>query len=184
MAEHSGATNNHIAHQQRPSYSEPPSYPSPSLQNSYTYSPQGQQPTGQSGDHRTPSTTGMSQHPVNLPPIRSFDGPNQPSAHQPSSNYGAPSSLPQAGPPMNAYYAHPYLPPPPPGPQPSSLAAQAAQMGMRYPMPPHLDQRTMSGGRHKKEIKRRTKTGCLTCRKRRIKVSQAVTACLECVCIL
>lgn len=28
----------------------------------------------------------------------------------------------------------------------------------------------MSGGRHKKEIKRRTKTGCLTCRKRRIKV--------------
>lgn len=29
----------------------------------------------------------------------------------------------------------------------------------------------LSGGRHKKEVKRRTKTGCLTCRKRRIKVS-------------
>jgi hypothetical protein len=28
----------------------------------------------------------------------------------------------------------------------------------------------LSGGRHKKEVKRRTKTGCLTCRKRRIKV--------------
>ena len=31
--------------------------------------------------------------------------------------------------------------------------------------------RISSGARHRKEIKRRTKTGCLTCRKRRIKVS-------------
>lgn len=30
--------------------------------------------------------------------------------------------------------------------------------------------RGFSSGRHKKEVKRRTKTGCLTCRKRRIKV--------------
>lgn len=44
---------------------------------------------------------------------------------------------------------------------------------IRYPIPPQtpIDARQMSGGRHKKEIKRRTKTGCLTCRKRRIKVS-------------
>lgn len=28
----------------------------------------------------------------------------------------------------------------------------------------------LSASRHKKEVKRRTKTGCLTCRKRRIKV--------------
>ena len=35
----------------------------------------------------------------------------------------------------------------------------------------------MSGGRHKKEIKRRTKTGCLTCRKRRIKVSIPLGVC-------
>jgi hypothetical protein len=43
---------------------------------------------------------------------------------------------------------------------------------MRYPIPPQapMDVRQMSGGRHKKEIKRRTKSGCLTCRKRRIKV--------------
>lgn len=174
MTEHSGAANHHIVHQHRPTFSDPHSYPSPSLQNSYTYPPQGQQP-GQSSDYRTPSTTttssSMAQHPVNLPPIRTFDGQTQPSAQQPSSGYVAPSTLPQPGPPINSYYQHPYLPPPPPGPQPSSLAAQAAQMGMRYPMPPHLDQRTMSGGRHKKEIKRRTKTGCLTCRKRRIKVS-------------
>lgn len=38
----------------------------------------------------------------------------------------------------------------------------------------------MSGGRHKKEIKRRTKTGCLTCRKRRIKCDEAHPACRNC----
>ncbi|KAI9653641.1 MAG: hypothetical protein M1821_006988 [Bathelium mastoideum] len=180
MAEHSGATNNHIVHQQqRPSYPEPPSYPSPPLQNTYAYPPQGQQANGHSGDYRTPASSSMSQHPVNLPPIRSFDGQNQPSAQQPSSSYPAPSTLPQPGPPLNAYYAHPYLPPPP-GPQPSSLAAHAAQMGIRFPMPPHLDQRNMSGGRHKKEIKRRTKTGCLTCRKRRIKCDEAHPTCRNC----
>lgn len=38
----------------------------------------------------------------------------------------------------------------------------------------------MSGGRHKKEIKRRTKTGCLTCRKRRIKCDEAHPTCKNC----
>lgn len=38
----------------------------------------------------------------------------------------------------------------------------------------------MSGGRHKKEIKRRTKTGCLTCRKRRIKCDEAHPTCRNC----
>lgn len=38
----------------------------------------------------------------------------------------------------------------------------------------------MSGGRHKKEIKRRTKTGCLTCRKRRIKCDEQHPACRNC----
>lgn len=41
---------------------------------------------------------------------------------------------------------------------------------MRFGIP--LESAPMgAGGRHKKDIKRRTKTGCLTCRKRRIKVS-------------
>jgi white-opaque regulator 2 len=45
---------------------------------------------------------------------------------------------------------------------------------VRYSIPnPHM---MISGGRHKKEIKRRTKTGCLTCRKRRIKVRCPFTA--------
>lgn len=41
--------------------------------------------------------------------------------------------------------------------------------GMRYPLPGDPN-KMLSSGRHKKEVKRRTKTGCLTCRKRRIKV--------------
>jgi hypothetical protein len=40
---------------------------------------------------------------------------------------------------------------------------------MRYQMPGDPS-KMLPGGRHKKEVKRRTKTGCLTCRKRRIKV--------------
>jgi hypothetical protein len=48
------------------------------------------------------------------------------------------------------------------------------QMG--YPMPGDPN-KILSGGRHKKEVKRRTKTGCLTCRKRRIKVCDALSFC-------
>ncbi|KAH9823708.1 White-opaque regulator 1 [Teratosphaeria destructans] len=54
---------------------------------------------------------------------------------------------------------------------------------MRYAaIPPQasLDARQMSGGRHKKEIKRRTKTGCMTCRKRRIKCDEGQPTCRNC----
>lgn len=82
--------------------------------------------------------------------------------------------------PPHQQHAPPYPPPqyhhqqyPPPAPMPSNVAPNGQNGVMRYPLPPQpqLDARQMSGGRHKKEIKRRTKTGCLTCRKRRIKVS-------------
>ncbi|KAI1485585.1 hypothetical protein F5X96DRAFT_321772 [Biscogniauxia mediterranea] len=42
-------------------------------------------------------------------------------------------------------------------------------LGARYALPPSGPGAVLASGRHKKEIKRRTKTGCLTCRKRRIK---------------
>jgi hypothetical protein len=45
------------------------------------------------------------------------------------------------------------------------------------PIAPSDSPRFVSGGRHKKEVKRRTKTGCLTCRKRRIKVSRFQRGC-------
>lgn len=41
---------------------------------------------------------------------------------------------------------------------------------MHYALPVVDQNKMLSAGRHKKEVKRRTKTGCLTCRKRRIKV--------------
>lgn len=49
---------------------------------------------------------------------------------------------------------------------------------MAFPMgDPRL---SLSGGRHKKDIKRRTKTGCLTCRKRRIKCDETHPTCNNC----
>lgn len=78
------------------------------------------------------------------------------------------SPLPPPPHPMQQHY-------PPPGyahpGQPMNMGP-AQYNAMRYQLPPQPgDTRVLSGGRHKKEIKRRTKTGCLTCRKRRIKVS-------------
>ena len=76
--------------------------------------------------------------------------------------------------PPHQTFPHDLAPPP--------MAAASAN-GMRYLIPPQpapLDQRAMSGARGKKEIKRRTKTGCLTCRKRRIKVCHSLQV-AECI---
>ncbi|KAL8355936.1 hypothetical protein RB601_001305, partial [Gaeumannomyces tritici] len=73
---------------------------------------------------------------------------------------------------MSAYY-----------PQPAHLAMHPyamhhADLRMAFPMgDPRL---SLSGGRHKKDIKRRTKTGCLTCRKRRIKCDETHPTCNNC----
>ncbi|KAI0009705.1 hypothetical protein F4779DRAFT_627639 [Xylariaceae sp. FL0662B] len=52
-------------------------------------------------------------------------------------------------------------------------------LGPRYALPPTGPNNVLSG-RHKKEIKRRTKTGCLTCRKRRIKCDEQHPVCKNC----
>ena len=57
-------------------------------------------------------------------------------------------------------------------PMPSSASGQSGVLSFPIPRQAPQESRHMNGShRHKKEIKRRTKTGCLTCRKRRIKVS-------------
>jgi hypothetical protein len=112
----------------------------------------------------------MSLPPLNLPPIRLQDGQQQPPPpqHQPAQQQMG-SPLPPPPHPMQQYYQPPGHPHPG---QPMNMGpAQYNHQAMRYQLPPQADQRVLSGGRHKKEIKRRTKTGCLTCRKRRIKVS-------------
>jgi len=182
-------------------YASPHSYPSPSMQSTYTYpSPQGQQSTNE--PYRdAPAGPNMAPRPpsINLPPIRLQDGQQQPQQQQqqqqqqpqqqqqqqqppppppPPPQQPPPPAQPSAGSPlapphvMPQYYAHP-------GHAPTPLHIPNNSMGpaqfnaMRYQLPPQGDARVLSGGRHKKEIKRRTKTGCLTCRKRRIKVSVA-----------
>ncbi|CAL5874627.1 uncharacterized protein PFLUO_LOCUS8924 [Penicillium psychrofluorescens] len=53
-----------------------------------------------------------------------------------------------------------------------------ADAQMRYQLP---DDPSKMSSRHKKEVKRRTKTGCLTCRKRRIKCDEGHPVCRNCV---
>jgi hypothetical protein len=121
-----------------------------------------------SSDYRGSPPGGV---PMSLPSIQHFEGANMQSQPQ----YLPPSHMNGAPPMMHAqaynsnmvqYQAQPMAPTMP------SNAPNGHNGMMRYPIPPQapMDVRQMSGGRHKKEIKRRTKSGCLTCRKRRIKV--------------
>lgn len=164
---HAAMSNNMADHhaRQNPSYPSPShSYPSPQMP-AYSYPP----PQGQPGaePYRSPQGTNMNLPPLNLPPIR-VDGQQQQQQlphqqQQPGPPMGSPLPPQQHG--MPQYYPHPGHPPPG---QPMPMGSQ--HLAMRYQLPPQPEQRILSGGRHKKEIKRRTKTGCLTCRKRRIKV--------------
>lgn len=142
-------SNSHQASPYYPSPSIMPGMPGNSVPQYFSYT-EGQD---------SPPSPDASMSSLNLPPIRSVDGrpqqPQQPQHQQP----------PGQGPPPMSFY-QPYPMPHPP---------QDPNAPIRYPLPPNPDGRIMSGGRHKKEIKRRTKTGCLTCRKRRIKVCRRPT---------
>ncbi|KAL9606596.1 MAG: hypothetical protein Q9179_000250 [Wetmoreana sp. 5 TL-2023] len=131
----------------------------------------------------SPTGSNVSLPSLNLPPIRTMDGRpqsqqgQQAPQHQSQQQVGQPQMGAPLPPPMGSYYpAMPGQSLPPP--QHMSVTSDPNQP-MRYPLPPP-DGRMMSGGRHKKEIKRRTKTGCLTCRKRRIKCDEVHPACRNC----
>lgn len=128
-----------------------------------------------------------------LPPIvHHFDAPQQQHPMQAQSQYAPPpmntasSNAPSMQPQQAAPYPPAYAPAPPPPPHQYSNGAMPGVVAngapppngqmMRFPLPQQpMDARQMASGRHKKEIKRRTKTGCITCRKRRIKVSRKHT---------
>lgn len=106
------------------------------------------------------------QGPTALPPIHHFEG-MQPQQQYAAIN-GAQLQHPQPyNPNQYQYQTNGAM-------QPAPMPSNGQNGVLRFPIAPQapLDARSMSGGRHKKEIKRRTKTGCLTCRKRRIKVSE------------
>lgn len=162
------------------SYPSPTSYPSPGLNSAqYAYPAPNQQ---QVNEPYRASPTG-SNGSMALPSMRSLD-PLQQQAHP--QHIGSPLPPPVAQ--MGGPYYHSQQTLPHPSHQYPNVTSDPTGGNMRYALPV-TDNRVMSGGRHKKvralvlrrrdcitnasihqEIKRRTKTGCLTCRKRRIKV--------------
>ncbi|KAK1823671.1 hypothetical protein LTR12_001857 [Friedmanniomyces endolithicus] len=121
---------------------------------------------------------GQSSH---LPPLHSYTEA-QPVMQQPQHYAAAPTNSNGASMP----HPPPYNPPPgqfqyhnnngamQPAPMPSNGHGGGV---MRYPIAQAPE---LSGLRGKKEIKRRTKSGCLTCRKRRIKCDEGQPLCRNC----
>ncbi|KAF3930474.1 hypothetical protein ABW20_dc0110270 [Dactylellina cionopaga] len=109
-----------------------------------------------------------------LPPIRLAPPPTSSPIPQPL-QVGSPLPAPSPSlPGMQGYYSMAG------GPHLGNSPHQPPNMRYALPSAMQPSERIMSGGRHKKEIKRRTKTGCLTCRKRRIKCDEAHPTCKNC----
>ena len=143
---------------------------SPKMQPSYAYPPpQGQPPPDHFRHSPSASASNATLPPVSLPPLRSIDGQQSAGGgpHPPP-----PQLLPQGAgqqggqtiPSIHGYYAH--------GPPGMQHPGAVWPNNPRYAAIPQGQ--SMAAGRGKKEIKRRTKTGCLTCRKRRIKVRRTL----------
>ncbi|KAH6635723.1 hypothetical protein B0J18DRAFT_343970, partial [Chaetomium sp. MPI-SDFR-AT-0129] len=148
-------------------YASPQPYPPPGIPpvSQYMYSAQ-----------HIPSDPYRSS-PTTLPSMRTLD-------------HRQPQAPPQHGVPLGPHMGGPTMPPPTPAHHMGYYGIHAPHMyglpdpnAMRFALAPgmaHDPRISLSGGRHKKEIKRRTKTGCLTCRKRRIKCDEAHPTCNNC----
>lgn len=128
------------------------------------------------------TTTGLQHSAVSLPPISSIDFRVHAAHHSPQDIVQPlpPPPPPRQLPPLPYYHNGGRIPQ-----QPEYVQQRAIYPGMHVPSPYQLVSSRMplpstsdpslivAPARHKtKEVKRRTKTGCLTCRKRRIKVSE------------
>ncbi|KAK0641992.1 hypothetical protein B0T16DRAFT_516568 [Cercophora newfieldiana] len=150
-------------------------YPSPT-----SYPPAGMPPTAHYAypPQAAPPPDPYRQAPTSLPSMRTLD-------HVPSQQQQQHTQQQQQHAMMTAHMGAPMAPAPPMGyysVPPHAYGIHADPNAMRFAMAPGMaDPRiALSGGRHKKEIKRRTKTGCLTCRKRRIKCDEAHPTCNNC----
>ncbi|KAK4235034.1 hypothetical protein C8A03DRAFT_37141 [Achaetomium macrosporum] len=152
---------------------QPVTYASPAA-----YAPAGIPPVSQYvyPPQSIPSADPYRPNPTALPSMRTLD-------------HRQPQGQPQHALPLGAHMGAPMTPAPAPAHMgyysvhPHPVYGLPDPNAMRFAIPPSLahDPRiSLSGGRHKKEIKRRTKTGCLTCRKRRIKCDEAHPTCNNC----
>ncbi|CBF81722.1 putative C6 finger domain protein [Aspergillus nidulans FGSC A4] len=137
------------------------------------YSPQQHTPTPQS-QAPLPQQQHQQPHQQSQQPLDMYN--NHHSASPPHTNppmQGQPSQIPQA----------PIGSPMPPMSSVSQYMAGYPSMNSGGQMHYQLqgDANKMLSSRHKKEVKRRTKTGCLTCRKRRIKCDEGHPVCRNCV---
>ncbi|KAL4892136.1 hypothetical protein BDV59DRAFT_58119 [Aspergillus ambiguus] len=178
----------HLQQQSQPQHSPTPQQPSYQQQNfSQQQQPhQSAHPPNQYAPQQgQPPQQGQSSGQVQQPQQYQQHSPDMYQNHQAPSSMGAPnqsqpSHIPQApiGSPMPAMSTvSQYM---------TGYPSNVSQMGMntnaqmRYQLPGDPN-KMLSGGRHKKEVKRRTKTGCLTCRKRRIKCDEGHPVCRNCV---
>ncbi|ERF73492.1 hypothetical protein EPUS_04115 [Endocarpon pusillum Z07020] len=147
------------------------------------------EPGVQSARDVEPTTASLS-----LPPLHSID-PLQRFTPHPSQDPGLSKGLPPPGLPPISQYHRPQLPGisqyhitssnPPLGHGPATGHPAGQVDGLPHPttslpIAPSGSHRLLSGGRHKKEVKRRTKTGCMTCRRRRIKCDEEQPSCRNC----
>ncbi|ELR08470.1 hypothetical protein GMDG_00534 [Pseudogymnoascus destructans 20631-21] len=169
------------------SYPSPTSYPSPGFSAAqYSYPAPTQQlvpepyrasPTGSNSSISLPSMRTLDPH--QQAQQQQQQQMQQQQAQQQQQQQHPQHMVPPPVAQMGGPYYHNNQTLPHPSHQYSNVTSDPTGQNMRYALP-GPDNRVMSGGRHKKEIKRRTKTGCLTCRKRRIKCDEAHPACRNC----
>ncbi|KAI1804936.1 hypothetical protein F4811DRAFT_561505 [Daldinia bambusicola] len=177
-------SNNPPHHPQGPprqpaSYPNPATYATPAMATThYGYA----NPAGQGSDpYRTSAS--VPSNAMALPSMRTFDPAQQQAQQQQHMAMAMP---------VNPVPSVPAVPSMPGQQHMSYFAQQPVPMAANnpYALPPDAlrpQYALPSGGpgnvltgRHKKEIKRRTKTGCLTCRKRRIKCDEQHPICKNC----
>ncbi|KAK3365435.1 hypothetical protein B0H63DRAFT_388554 [Podospora didyma] len=154
----------------------PPGHPRQPMgyQNTSSYPPPGMPPVAHYAypPQTVPQPDPYRPTPTALPSMRTLD--HQQHHHQQQQVMAAHMAGPMASSPVPmGYYSVP----------PHAYSMHPDPNTMRFALAPGLSQDpriALSGGRHKKEIKRRTKTGCLTCRKRRIKCDEAHPTCNNC----
>ncbi|RWA06805.1 hypothetical protein EKO27_g8311 [Xylaria grammica] len=155
-------------------YSAPSAYTTGSISNAHYVYPN---TAPQTHDPYRASSHATTNNAMPLPSMRTFDPMQQQSQQQQHMAIAMPVSPQVPGQP-SLYYGH-QVPMGSMGGQPyTSLSPDA--MAQRYALPPGGPGTVLTANRHKKEIKRRTKTGCLTCRKRRIKCDELHPTCKNC----